>query len=562
MKIPKRKIFGEAMIILILLAGTALRFTNVNWDSYQAFHPDERNISWAVTRIQWFTQLNPKFFAYGGLPIYLYKILSDMTAWVTGDLSWTTEWGKIAVVGRYVSATLSSVSIFLIFLAARRLFSPTVGILASFFLAFSPWAIREAHFSTTETMLVFFLLSLLLTGHLIITAKYSPAIYKLCVVAGIIAGFAVGAKTTSLLFLIIPLLSVWLPSLDNKIVSKQFLRDIILRRIPMTLSLLVVASVCFLLTSPYTVLDYPHFWESMKYETGVALGRFSVPYTLQFFQTTPYIYQIQTMLWQSGIVILPGLVGMMFLIIKYLRRREKTLILFLAFPLIYYAFSGQWLAKFSRYNVPFLPFATIAAAWLMVTLYKRFRTAGLFCIAFTACVTLVWGLSNWTIYLRPQTRIEASRWMYRHIAPNTVIFTEHWNDGLPGSVPNMIEVPFNRELLNVYDDDNDAKLVMYQDTITRGQYIILSTRRIWATMPKLTKKYPYTSTFYKRLFDGSLGFQEVASFTSYPQLFGMSVNDDSAEESIQVFDHPTVKIFQKTTPLSRDNIRSQLKTGQ
>ncbi|MEK7587682.1 MAG: hypothetical protein AAB457_02600, partial [Patescibacteria group bacterium] len=46
-----RKIFSKAIIILILLIGALLRFTNLNWDSYQAFHPDERNIAWAVTRI-------------------------------------------------------------------------------------------------------------------------------------------------------------------------------------------------------------------------------------------------------------------------------------------------------------------------------------------------------------------------------------------------------------------------------------------------------------------------------------------------------------------------------
>lgn len=544
------------MIILIFLIGTALRFTNVNWDSYQAFHPDERNISWAVTRIQWFTQLNPKFFAYGGLPIYLYKILSDITARITGDPSWITEWGKIAVVGRYVSATLSSVSIFLIFLAARRLFSPAVGLLAAFFLAFSPWAIREAHFSTTETMLVFFLLSLLLVSHRLMTTKKLFTLSLFCCIAGITTGFAMGAKTTSLLFLIIPLSSLWLSS------------HAIRHRIVMTFILLFFSSTYFLLTSPYTVLDYPHFLESMQYETGVALGRFSVPYTLQFFQTIPYLYQIQTMLWQSGVVIILGLIGIIFLCIECIRRREKTLVLFLIFPLIYGTFSGQWLAKFSRYNVPFLPFATIAAAWLMVTVWKLFKKSSrpyFICIFvdLLICLFIVWwGLSNWTIYLRPQTRIEASRWMYQHIRANTVIFTEHWNDGLPGSVPGITEIPFNRELLNVYDDDNDAKLAMYENKLTRGQYIILSTRRIWGTMPRLTKKYPYTSTFYQRLFDGSLGFREVASFTSYPQLFGVSINDDSAEESVQVFDHPAVKIFKKITPLSQEEIQSRLLSGQ
>ena len=548
----------KSLLIFILLAGTILRFTNINWDSYQAFHPDERNISWAVTRIQWFTQLNPKFFAYGGLPIYLYKILSDVTAWITGDPSWTTEWGKIAVVGRSVSATLSSISIFLIFLAARRLFSPSVGVLAAFFLAFSPWAIREAHFSTTETMLVFSLLSLLLIGHRLITSKYSKSIYYVCIAAGIIAGFAVGAKTTSLLFFIIPLLSIWLPSLDNKLLSKHFFRDVILHRFPMTVSFLGVASACFLLTSPYTVLDYPHFWESMKYETGVALGRFSVPYTLQFFQTIPYLYQIQTMLWQSGVVIILGLVGMIFLIMKYIRQKEKTLILFLAFPLIYGAFSGQWLAKFSRYNVPFLPFATIAAAWLMVTLYKRFRIAGLFCVAFTACVTLVWGLSNWTVYLRPQTRIEASRWMYEHIPPEALIYTEHWNDGLPVTIEGVQNINFKRDVLTVYEPDNKEKLKYYGEKISSGDFIILSTRRIWATMPKLKKRYPITSKFYEKLLQGTLGYKEVATFTSYPGLFGFEINDDTNEESTQVYDHPTVRIFQNIDHRSQNEIEHNL----
>ena len=69
----------------------------------------------------------------------------------------------------------------------------------------------------------------------------------------------------------------------------------------MTFILLFATSTYFLLTSPYTIIDYPHFLESMQYETGVALGRFSVPYTLQFLHTIPYLYQIQTMLWQAGL---------------------------------------------------------------------------------------------------------------------------------------------------------------------------------------------------------------------------------------------------------------------
>src|SRR5258706_8173104 len=105
-----QKIF---ILAIITICGGLLRFTHVNWDSYQAFHPDERNISAAVTKITFFTHMNPQFFAYGGLPIYLYRAIGEIVARITDNPAWLADWGRIAVVGRYVSATLSTISIFL-----------------------------------------------------------------------------------------------------------------------------------------------------------------------------------------------------------------------------------------------------------------------------------------------------------------------------------------------------------------------------------------------------------------------------------------------------------------
>ena len=584
------------MIILIFLIGALLRFTNLNWDSFQAFHPDERNIAWAVTRIHWFDELNPKFFAYGGLPIYLYKILSDITAWATHDPSWTTDWGKIAVVGRYVSATLSSLSLPFIYLVGSRFFSPAVGVIALFFLAFSPWAIREAHFATTETMLVFFLLLLLLVSYC--HCERSEAIplrlprplrgLAMTIGSGIILGLAIAAKTTSLLFLVIPLSSIWLSSNVNR------------HRISMTFILLFATSTYFLLTSPYTVIDYPHFLESMQYETGVALGRFSVPYTLQFLHTTPYLYQIQTMLWQVGPVAIIGIVGIIMLttnmvymyIVSFPRKRESSfqkatkywipasagmttqkrmnvssLLLFLIFPTLYFLWSGSWYAKFSRYTVPFLPFATLAAAWLMVFLFQKLSKQKIYlyiCIFVYLLIGVshaLWGLSNWTIYLRPQTRIEASQWIYDHVPTGANLLTEHWNDGLPVDIPPHGKNPsdYPRELMAVYDADTDGKVNTLAAQLANADYIILSTRRMWGTLPHLTEKYPVTSRFYTLLLSDQLGYKEVASFTSYPSLFGIVINDDEAEESIQVFDHPTVRIFQNIQKFTKEEVEKKIK---
>ena len=81
-------------------------------------------------------------------------------------------------------------------------------------------------------------------------------------------------------------------------------------------------------------------------------------------------------------------------------------------------------------------------------------------------------------------------------------------------------------------------------------YIILSSNRLYGSIPKNPDHYPQTTQYYQNLFDGSLGFNQVAQFTSYPcfpplgrPLFCFP--DDSAEEAFTVYDHPKVLVFKK-----------------
>lgn len=570
------------LLVTIFILGTLLRFTHLNWDSYQALHPDERNIAWAVTRIRFFDQLNPKFFAYGGLPIYIYRALAEIAAQATGNPLWVENWGHINVLGRLVSATLSSASILLIFAVGSLYLGVNVGLLSAFLLAFSPWAVREAHFDTTETMLVFFILLLLKISYRFFKTQNYKKIVSISAFSGVVWGLSLGAKTTSALFAVIPFSALWLSNfheiLRKKILFEKFVGSLVIG---------LTALGFFFLTSPYTVLDWGAFYDSMRYETGVALGSFSVPYTLQFVGTKPYLYQFTTMIWQAGPVAVVGTIGLIILAAivvislvietgkrflvkisfrgwggRLLRLKRITeLTTLLSFPLIYGVWAGGWYAKFSRYNVPFLPFVALGAGWILIIFAKRFRLTGFALIALTAFASLFWTLANWTIYLRPETRLSASAWMYDNIRADTSIFTEHWNDGLPLTIPGKKETFFNRDQLTVYDTDNPAKLEYYAENLPRGQYIILSTRRMWATMPRLSKLYPLTSRFYENLQNGQLGYQEVATFTSYPSLFGLTINDDSAEESVQVFDHPTVRIFKNVSHISSTQVRSILENN-
>ena len=56
--------------------------------------------------------------------------------------------------------------------------------------------------------------------------------------------------------------------------------------------------------------------------------------------------------------------------------------------------------------------------------------------------------------------------------------------------------------------------------------------------------------FYKKLFAGRLGFDEVATFRNEPRLLGVHVDDLRAEEAFWVYDHAPVHIFRRDGPLT------------
>src|SRR5436189_5461818 len=58
-------------IFLLTIVGAIFHFYNLNWGAPFYFHPDERNIAISVSQLEFPQQMNPHFFAYGSLPIYI-----------------------------------------------------------------------------------------------------------------------------------------------------------------------------------------------------------------------------------------------------------------------------------------------------------------------------------------------------------------------------------------------------------------------------------------------------------------------------------------------------------
>lgn len=283
----------------------------------------------------------------------------------------------------------------------------------------------------------------------------------------------------------------------------------------------------------------------MAYEKGVVIGELSVPYNLQFTVTPPYLYFLKNLPWQVGPpVAIFGLLGIIFWLIHDLKYKKIHSLPLLLFSLAYFAYIGQWHTKFIRYLLPLLPALILSASWLLLKISARLRYLGRFLIFLTLSISFLWSLAYFSVFSSPHTRIVASQWIYQNLPGTSTILHEHWDDQLPSSLPGYVN-NFNFLEVKSYDQDTKEKFTELTNQLDQGDFYIISSRRVYGSILNNPQKYPLMSVFYSELFAGKLNYKLVKTFSSYPRFGNLVINDDSSEETFQVYDHPTVYIFQK-----------------
>lgn len=522
----------ELFFFIVLIVGAiAMRFYNLNWDQGNFFHPDERNIANAVTKIVFFSQMNPQFFAYGGFSIYLYRFAANLMTFLTQDQAWIMNWGNINVVGRFFSAFFGALTLIPLYFLAREVFNRQTAILSVLFYAFCVSVIQLSHFATTDSLLAG---EGVLMGFLGVSL-YHQFSWKKTLFASFAFGISVATKTTALSFMLFPLLGIGLAVFPKRISWKKALFALLI--------FACISGMVFTLFSPYTFLDSKDFLDSMHYESGVATGSLPVVYTYQFNGSLPYLFQIYNFFWQIGLLTPFSIVGIFLTLYLFKKTQHMKYLIFLSFPLLYFFYVGYWHTKFIRYMLPFIPFFVICGCAFLVWLQKFSKKISFFLISILLTTTILWAIAFFTIYTHPQTRIVASEWIYHHIPAGSKILTEQWDDGLPISVDGENPSQYNSLGLAMYDPDNTTKQLYLAQNVSQADYIIFNSRRLYGTLMRLTSMYPLTSRYYEYLFQGKLGYTQVAQFTSYPSLLGVTLPDDATEETFQVYDHPKVIIF-------------------
>ncbi len=188
-------------------------------------------------------------------------------------------------------------------------------------------------------------------------------------------------------------------------------------------------------------------------------------------------------------------------------------------------------------------------------------------LSLVVIATMLWGWGFLAIYRRPLSRVTASRWIYQNIPAGSHLGNEHWDDPLPFSIDGHMSfkpsgmyygLSSSDGMMQMYNEDTPEKREQLVQWLDEADYIILSSNRLYGSIPRLPMRYPMTTLYYKLVFEGKLGFKQAAKFTSFPTIFGLPFDDSGAEEAFSVYDHPVVYIFQKTPQYSEAQVRRYL----
>ncbi len=543
-------------LLLILALGGWLRFQNLDWGNGYHFQPDEGTLIGFAQRLQ--PPYNPYrlgHYAYGGLPLYLYHFTGEGLGWLLGDRAWTGDW-HLTMVARCYAASLSTLTIALVYALGAWRAGRWAGILAAAVASVSVLAIQYAHYGVADTLLAF----LTALTALVSTRLLDRGRTRDYVLAGVVTGLACATKATGLVSIVFPVTAHLLRGRHQP----RPIRFVLIDQLPKLLTFSLAVVVAVVLTSPYYVFDYASFRRAMtKAGLNIISEEGQPTWTWQFTGATPYLYELRQLVrWSLGIPLgVAGLFGYLYLLLCIIQRDVAAKsILLLSGPTLYFAIVGTWHAKFIRYLLPTIPFLCSFAGvvmWEARQLTRPFwlrRLTGVL-TATVGSLSLLYSVAFVQVYRSPDARLQASQWLVEHLEPGAPIL----HDPEPNIVlPLNSRSAYDIRMLDYYPSDRLQQAGYFADSLEGRQHIIIASRRNYATLMRLADSYPVAACFYQALFSGALGFSLAQEFTSYPRIASLEINTDSAEETFQVFDHPRVLLFERTQDLSRQDLLAAL----
>ncbi len=549
-------------LILTLLVAFALRVYGLRWgipnqQHLHSYHPDEFDIAGRAAWMLAQGDLNPHFFNYGSLTIYL----TYFVGMIASALGFINDFGGWHLVARLLTVAFGTMTVGVVFLIGRMLYSETVGLVAAAFLAVMPGHVVHSHYATVDVPATFFItLSLLCAAHILITPTM-----RWYALAGLSAGWAGACKYNAVIVILSAFAAVIMSNAqrpisndtadnadaeesseeDSEVQSRQANR---LSRLLWVIGhgswVIGCAVVAFLLSCPYAVLDFPQFrknfveeWEHVHQGHGLIFVNtgngfwYHLTFNLPIALSAPLL-----------VLSLLGFCGS-------LGERKPRDWLLAAFVVPYFFLIGSVQVRFLRYTLPLAPMlALYAAQWIEGWKWTRagdaqelLRQATRW---FALGYALLYTVAHVAVFARPDPRDAAAEWMQQHKGASVGLLQTPWFQ-----TPPLTE--FNGGTKTIPQFEAEQAQWKYNFVITgwntsvlkekRPQFFVMSEFE-WCEEKRLQRKE--LTEFVQAL--EAEGYTLEKTFQNYPHLGGWRVVP-SAVPHDWLYPFPSVRIYRLKT---------------
>jgi len=428
-KFSNKKMASVLLVMLIMLA-IYFRFRSAFFSYPLITHPDEPMLIGTAGKILKNRDLNPHFFNYPSLVIYMQSLLilmySGFKYFLFGLNPADVPRVEFHVVGRIFASIASVISIYIIYLTGKKFFNYRVGFIAAAIVSVSPIHINNSALVTTDIWVAIFFSVIIFYSQKII--KYNNK--KNYVLAGFFVGLAISSKYTAAIFfssiLMAHLVSI---KANNKIESGLTNNYFFDKKLALSFCSMVFG---FAITTPYSILDTRTFlshvmFESRHYRNGhlgaEATGWFS------------WDLYLNTLISNYGLGLLLFLLSLVSIFIT-IRRRDYLVLPIITSTILFFIFIGSYKVFFDRNIVGIVPGLAIMASYSVNCLIDCFKEKinrhlmwiFVSLLMILSIYPLIAKTSN-DIYIKnlPDTRFLSLKWIYDNIPNGSSLLIEPYS---------------------------------------------------------------------------------------------------------------------------------------
>lgn len=489
---PPRIRAGEGLAITgILILAFGLRVWNIQAGIPYGVGVDEPEIMERAVRMMKTLDLNPRFFDWPTLTVYVQLGVSCVT-FLAGSMRglWSSldEVGaaNFYEAGRTMTAAFGTATVLVTYWAARR-WGTRTALLAAALMAVMPNHVRESHYALADVPTAFFTTLAFLMA---LRALERPT-FGAFAWAGAVVGLAASSKYNGLIAILLPAVAA-VEGGGLALVAQRIL--------------VIGASAvgAFLLGTPYALLDLPKFLNDYaRLAVVFARPRGGEPGWSLYLK-----YLGGSLAWPGMALAAAGLLVAAWRSVAGPGRARW--IMLIGFPAFYFWVMARSYQIYGRYTLPLLPFTSLLAAIAVVAVARglpwRPRVTSLAVTAVVAAVLATPAARSIAFDReigRTSTVDLAYRWITEHVPPGAKIAIETRALLLPAEYPSV-------NMTSLAESD-------YDQYVAQGFDYVLASSVIYAPVFRAPAAHVDAHHAYRSVFGRAV---EVATFVGTDEVPG------------------------------------------